>query len=149
MRRLLLIVLTLLLLAPAADAATRVTVRGRGFGHGIGMSQYGAYGYAQHGRSYRDILSHYYTGTSIARTHVGRVRVLLQSSRRSVSFRGASRLAGVRALDKRKTYTVHRSGGLLGLYRAGKLRGRYRMLRVYRGGGSVRSVSHGETSSGV
>ena len=138
MRRLLLIVLTVLLLAPAADAATRVTVRGRGFGHGVGMSQYGAYGYAQHGRSYRDILSHYYTGTSIARTHVGRVRVLLQSSRRSVSFRGASRLAGVRALDKRKTYTVRLSGGLLGLYRAGKLRGRYRMLRVYRGGGSVR-----------
>ena len=139
MRRLpFLTALALLLLVPAADAATRHVVRGRGFGHGVGFSQYGAYGYAQHAWRYRDILHHYYTGTSIGRTSVGRVRVLLQSSRSSVRFRGASRLAGVRALDKRRTYTVRPSGGLLGLYRAGKLRGRYRMLRVYRKGGSVR-----------
>ena len=29
------------------------------------MSQYGAYGYAQHGKGYRFILGHYYTGTTI------------------------------------------------------------------------------------
>ncbi len=75
-----------------------------------GMSQYGAYGYAQHAWSYGDILHHYYTGTSIRKTSVKRVRVLLQASRSSVRFRGASRLAGVRALDKRKTYTVRPLG---------------------------------------
>jgi stage II sporulation protein D len=139
MRRVLfLTALPFLLLAPAADAATRHVVRGRGFGHGVGMSQYGAFGYAQHAWSYGDILHHYYTGTSIRKTSVGRVRVLLQASRSSVRFRGASRLAGVRALDKRRTYTVRPSGGLLGLYRGGKLKGRYRMLRVYRAGSSVR-----------
>jgi stage II sporulation protein D len=138
MRRLTLTVLGLLLLAPAADAATRHVVRGRGFGHGVGMSQYGAYGFALHGVSYREILAHYYTGTRLARTHTRRVRVLLQASRRSVRFRGASRLAGVRALDRRATYTVRPSGGLLGLFRGHRLRGRYRMLRVYRRGGFVR-----------
>ncbi len=39
-------------------------VHGRGFGHGVGMSAYGAYGYALHGKGYRFILGHYYTGTT-------------------------------------------------------------------------------------
>ena len=35
--------------APAtADAANRFSIRGAGFGHGVGMSQYGAMGYASH-----------------------------------------------------------------------------------------------------
>ena len=45
----------------SADAATRHVVRGAGWGHGIGMSQYGAYGYALEGSGYRAILAHYYT----------------------------------------------------------------------------------------
>lgn len=36
-----------------------------GYGHGVGMSQYGAEGMALEGYSYKDILSHYYVGTSI------------------------------------------------------------------------------------
>ena len=36
---------------------------GRGFGHGVGMSQWGALAMAQQGRSYQQILSHYYRGT--------------------------------------------------------------------------------------
>lgn len=38
---------------------------GRGFGHGVGMSQWGAYAMAQQGRSYEQILSHYYRGTEL------------------------------------------------------------------------------------
>ena len=38
----------------------------RGYGHGVGMSQYGANGMANHGSNYRDILLHYYTGVSIS-----------------------------------------------------------------------------------
>jgi stage II sporulation protein D len=37
----------------------------RGFGHGAGMSQQGALGYAAAGWSYRQILTHYYTGVTI------------------------------------------------------------------------------------
>jgi len=40
---------------------------GRGFGHGVGMCQVGSYGMAQRGHSYRDILTHYYSGAELAR----------------------------------------------------------------------------------
>lgn len=36
-----------------------------GYGHRVGMSQYGANAMAKEGRTYRDILDHYYTGVSI------------------------------------------------------------------------------------
>jgi stage II sporulation protein D len=38
---------------------------GGGWGHGVGLCQVGAYGMAAAGLSYRDILSHYYSGTNI------------------------------------------------------------------------------------
>lgn len=37
----------------------------RGYGHGVGMSQWGAIGYAYNGWSYDQILTHYYTGTEL------------------------------------------------------------------------------------
>ena len=37
----------------------------KGYGHGVGMSQYGANYMAENGSSYVDILTHYYTGTSV------------------------------------------------------------------------------------
>ena len=37
----------------------------RGFGHGVGMSQYGANGMAKEGRTYEDIVKHYYQGIDI------------------------------------------------------------------------------------
>ncbi len=40
---------------------------GRGFGHGVGMCQVGSYGMAQRGRTYREILTHYYTGVELGR----------------------------------------------------------------------------------
>jgi stage II sporulation protein D len=43
---------------------------GRGLGHGVGMCQVGAYGMAQRGRSYRDILLHYFTGVEIGKVTV-------------------------------------------------------------------------------
>jgi SpoIID/LytB domain protein len=48
----------------AADAATLV-IDGAGDGHGVGMSQDGALGYAEHGWAYAAILGHYYTGTTL------------------------------------------------------------------------------------
>lgn len=37
----------------------------KGYGHGVGMSQYGANGMAQEGKSYQDIVGHYYDGVAI------------------------------------------------------------------------------------
>lgn len=42
--------------------STGVTITTQGFGHGVGMSQYGANGAAKAGYTYRQILSHYYSG---------------------------------------------------------------------------------------
>lgn len=36
-----------------------------GYGHGVGMSQYGAEAMAKSGSTYKEILSHYYPGTSL------------------------------------------------------------------------------------
>ena len=51
------------------DAAVRgdaYAFSGGGFGHGVGMSQYGAIGQARAGRSYRQILGHYFAGTDVS-----------------------------------------------------------------------------------
>ena len=37
-----------------------------GYGHGVGMSQYGANAMAREGATYLDILTHYYTGVTVA-----------------------------------------------------------------------------------
>lgn len=42
-----------------------VNVNNKGYGHGVGMSQYGAEGMAQHGYTYDEIVKHYYTGVEI------------------------------------------------------------------------------------
>jgi stage II sporulation protein D len=42
-----------------------IVITTRGFGHGVGMSQYGANGMAAEGKSYKDIVKHYYKGVKI------------------------------------------------------------------------------------
>jgi stage II sporulation protein D len=43
----------------------QVLLYGRGWGHGIGMSQWGAYGLAEMGYNYDQILKHYYQGVTV------------------------------------------------------------------------------------
>jgi stage II sporulation protein D len=117
--RLTILAVLALLLAPAtARAGVSWVVRGHGFGHGVGMSQYGAYGYATHGFGYRAILAHYYTGTTvgtISGPHV--VRVLVGIDGGDVRFSGAGGACG-HSLDPGMTYAAHRVGGSVRL-RAG------------------------------
>ena len=97
-------------LAPAAGASVSWLVKGHGFGHGVGLSQYGAYGYAEHGKDYRFILGHYYSGTSLGQVDGVRiVRVLLDISSSDVGFSGATSACG-QALDPSRGYEAHRSG---------------------------------------
>jgi stage II sporulation protein D len=72
---------------PAAVTATTFVVSGRGWGHGVGLSQYGALGYANEGWTYDRILAHYYTGTELGPAGVARVRVLVAESKPSVRVR--------------------------------------------------------------
>src|SRR4051794_27375708 len=98
-----------LALPAGAPAASRFVIRGAGFGHGVGMSEYGADGYAQHGKDYRFILGHYFTGTAVTQlSSKPTVRVLLETGSRT-SFSGASSASG-RKLDPNQTYSVSPSG---------------------------------------
>jgi stage II sporulation protein D len=94
-RRILLLAVLLVLATPAsarvdATAARAPTplfvVSGHGWGHGVGMGQYGAYGYAKHGVGYRAILAHYYPGTTIGAAPVRRVRVLLAQKKAKLTI---------------------------------------------------------------
>lgn len=77
MRRLLLTCVLALACAAPAGAGTLFLIDGRGWGHGIGMSQYGARGFAESGWPYSRILGHYYRGTELKLVPGRQVRVLL------------------------------------------------------------------------
>src|ERR1700758_635973 len=59
---------------------------GHGWGHGVGMSEYGAWGFALHGYDYEQILQHYYPGTTVATAPVNTIRVLLADGRKSLEL---------------------------------------------------------------
>src|SRR2546421_12892066 len=71
---------------PTVQGRPTFFISGHGWGHGLGLSQYGAYGYALHGWKYDRILLHYYTGTTIGQAPVKRVRVLLAASAGSATI---------------------------------------------------------------
>ena len=130
-RRAILLAAVLSLLAPAAASAD-LRVDGRGFGHGIGLSQYGAYGYAlRENRDFRWILGHYYQGTDLSRTRGRSVRVLLrQGSSQTVC--GATRVRAANGrrvrLSTSRRYSLSRSSGnRLKLYDASARRTRARL----------------------
>src|SRR5881392_2309879 len=89
MRRTLVLVSVLLFVAgsaaharttqPAPVGGATFVVTGHGWGHGVGMSQYGAYGYAQKGVGYAKIVLHYFPGTELGDAPVSKVRVLMTS----------------------------------------------------------------------
>ena len=89
--------------APAATHAggpATLELTGHGNGHGIGLSQWGAYGYAaDHGWSAAQILDHYYGGTV--------------SSTVPVSGPDASITVRLMNLDGAQTAVVHDSGALV------------------------------------
>jgi stage II sporulation protein D len=101
-RRLVLAAALALTLPAAASAAPAFIVTGRGWGHGVGMSQYGAQGFASHGWASGRILAHYYPGTRLDRVKPREVRVLLAAGRRqaAVSSRTPFRLVDARGRSR-------------------------------------------------
>jgi stage II sporulation protein D len=104
----------MLAFAPGAKADPTWTVTGHGFGHGVGMSQYGAYGYALHGFTYKPILAHYYQGTTIGQGPKSRVRVLLTIASGDVTFKKATSACG-RKLNPSKPYRARLGSGTVKL----------------------------------
>jgi stage II sporulation protein D len=127
-----------------ASAAVDWVVHGRGFGHGVGMSAYGAYGFAKHGKGYRFILGHYYRGTSLGTLGKARVvRVLLDISPGDIEFSGATSACG-ESLDPKRTYEAHRVGRSVKLRSSGgkPLANCGRRLRAA-GRGQIAIAGHG------
>jgi stage II sporulation protein D len=88
--RLALLTAAVLALLPATALADDLVVDGRGWGHGVGLSQYGAYGYARdEARDHRFILNHYYTGSEYGTAAAARMRVRLKRAR-GVRMSGAT-----------------------------------------------------------
>ncbi|HEY6961557.1 MAG TPA: SpoIID/LytB domain-containing protein [Gaiellaceae bacterium] len=65
-----------------STAPSVIAFTGHGWGHGLGLSQWGAYGYAKHGWTYDRILAHYYPGTTLGQATVKTVRVLVAAEKK-------------------------------------------------------------------
>ena len=101
MRRLLGLLGFVLLCLPAqAGAGTVFVIDGRGWGHGVGMSQYGARGFAEAGWGHERILKHYYRGTTLQLVPARPVRVLLAEGRTAVKISSAKPFKVVDARGK-------------------------------------------------
>jgi len=51
----------------AAGQVDSVVFAGKGWGHGVGLCQVGAYGMAVRGKSFKEILAHYYQGATLGK----------------------------------------------------------------------------------
>ena len=117
---------------PGPAAASTATFRfyGSGFGHGIGMSQWGAYGLALKGWTHQQILTHYYSHTTVAQaaSEPAKIRVGLVDSVRSVHLTAkngpvslrigsAGKAAAVAAtVPAGKTYVLKANSGTFRLF---------------------------------
>ena len=91
--------------APAAPTpATAFVLAGGGWGHGVGMSQWGAFGQAKAGRTYKEILGTYFPGTALgapAGTVPEKVRVLVGDGIASVAVTSTAPIVAVDGAGKR------------------------------------------------
>ena len=67
------------------------------------MSQYGAYGYAQHGATYEQILAHYYPGTTLGPARVSTLRVLLADKKKKLTIASDAAIHRPRRRRRRRT----------------------------------------------
>lgn len=87
-----------------SQAATLYTLTGHGFGHGVGMSQYGAYGYAKHTWKFRQILRHYFSGTTVTAVGNVNVRVLMKDAAPRISLSSSARITAYDERTRRRKY---------------------------------------------
>src|SRR3954466_7724848 len=117
------LILAALALPAVAGAGTVFLLDGRGWGHGVGMSQWGAEGYARHGFGYRQILAHYYPHTHIGIADPREVRVLLREGQNALRIGSSAPFVVVDAKGRK----VHVPAGSVGVNR--KFVRRHRHLR--------------------
>lgn len=122
------------------------SVSGKGFGHGVGMSQYGARGLARQGKSYTDILGHYYTGAKLTDSTTYRnkdIRVQLTGGITKTNVYAKNGAIRARIVGNGKSYTVQASGDALTV-EAGTFYGAKR-VRVWTSGQKYYTADPGTT----
>ena len=131
--------------------ATLFNISGRGWGHGIGMCQWGAYGYALHGWKYQQILSHYYTGVAFGTIPNATIRILLKECQGSVGVTSsapftANWTSGHVGIAAGATAIVTWSGGSYRLV-TGSQTFAFTNPVMFTPGGSLLALSRGNTSA--
>jgi SpoIID/LytB domain protein len=99
--------------APGAAAQSSFTFTGGGWGHGVGMSQWGARGMAANGWTWGQILTHYYSGTTVATQGTSndlKVLVAQRTSTFTLVTGGTTTLMGVGTVPGGRTLTLTRAG---------------------------------------
>jgi len=130
-------------LSPAPAAAATWVIKGHGNGHGVGMSQWGAYGFAKHGKSYRGILGHYFKRTRVATTRDSRIRVLLDSGAGSVGFGRATKACGTHLHRHRHYRFVDSGSNVILLARTGRRLANCGRAGTAQGPGAIRIARRG------
>jgi stage II sporulation protein D len=128
----------------AANAGAGLYITGAGYGHGVGMSQYGAAGYAQHGYSYRQILQRYYAQTTLGSVDPDQTFTVLMKASGAAAFSGAVKVQGSKVkLNPSTTYSVATGGGKLRLKAPGKNLGPFKPPLQVTGTGPLTLVGMG------
>lgn len=98
--------------ATPAGAEQSFTFSGGGWGHGVGLSQYGACGMAAAGKTYGQILTHYYSGTKVSSvSERSNLRVVLAEADSFVlAVPAGSTISDVGTVSTARAVTVRRSG---------------------------------------
>src|SRR4026209_1354879 len=106
-------VVAMVLWGSVANAADTFRFHGSGYGHGIGMSQWGAYGLANKGWSYRQILTHFYSRTSVVEssTPPKKIRVGLTSGRTTIHLTAKNGPVRLWLDGPRATFVARTPGG--------------------------------------
>jgi stage II sporulation protein D len=84
-----------------SHAPVTLVISGHGWGHGVGLAQWGAFGYAEHGWSSARILAHYYPGTTLEQRPSPTVRVLLVDGATTASLASSARWSVTDARGKK------------------------------------------------
>jgi SpoIID/LytB domain protein len=87
-----------LLIPTQAHADTTFNLYGSGNGHGVGLPQWGAYGLAAKGWTVNDIITHYFTGTTVstAPSIPANIRVGLLQGKAGINIQAKGQAASLR-----------------------------------------------------
>lgn len=150
MKRFIILATSLLYIASTfalpVEAETVYKFDGRGWGHGLGLSQYGAKGFAERGYSTERILRHFYRKTLRGRVNNQAIRVHVAGGKSYIDLMSDSNFyvtdlstKKIYNLSGKQTYRVNFRNGLYQIYNATtkKVKGNYKGPLYYKPGKSL------------